>query len=161
MSSESQPERSAPYGMFVLLAIVGVLYVMMLSTISFSTGVGDASFGQAIASLFFTVGLWIALTVLIVAGGVMGSMPRSAVIAAIVLLPLSGVATFSAIDMCSRHFKWAVVFPVLLPILIAVYALWARLPRFRAAVPDKQMSIGTWGAVLALSVVAILAASFL
>jgi hypothetical protein len=38
-----------------------VLYLAMLSMITFSTGHGDASFGQAIASLMATAGLWIAL----------------------------------------------------------------------------------------------------
>jgi hypothetical protein len=150
-----------PFGTIALFAIVCALYVAMLSTISFSTGVGEASFGQAIASLFATVGLWIALALLLIAAGVMGAMPRWAAFVAVFLLPLSGVAAVTAIDMCSRHIKWAIVFPILLPLLIAIYALWARFPAFRAAIPAEPMSAGIWALVLVLSGAALLTASII
>src|SRR3954469_21494156 len=123
----------------------------MLGSISFSTGVGDASFGQAIASLFFTLGLWIALAVLLIAAGVMGEMPRWVAFVAVFLLPLAGIATFTAIDMCSRHIKWAILFPIVLPLLVALYAVWVRLPACRAAIPAEAMSAAIWAMVLVLS----------
>src|SRR2546430_15899573 len=101
------PQRSIPFGTVLLLAITCVFYVATLGSTSFSTGVGDASFGQAIASLFFTTGLWIALAVLLIAADVMGEMPRWVRFIAVFLLPLAAVATVTAIDMCSRHHKWA------------------------------------------------------
>jgi hypothetical protein len=158
VSTDLRPERSIPFGTIVVLAITCVLYVAMLGSISFSAGGGDASFGKAIASLFFTIGVWISLAVLLAVGGVMGAMPRWSAMVAVVLVPLAGVATFTAIDMCSRHIKWAVVFPVSLPLLVALYAIWARMPKFRAAVSATRMSIGVWGSVVILSVVAFLAA---
>ena len=66
-----------------------------------------------------------------------------------------------AIDMCSRHIKWAIVFPVALPLLLAAYALWARLPRLRAAIPAEPMSTATWTLVLVLSGTALLTASII
>lgn len=150
-----------PLGTILVLAVTCVLYVAMLGSISFSAGGGDASFGKAVASLFFTAGVWIALAALLVIGGIMGAMPRWSAVIAVVLVPLAGVATFTAIDMCSRHLKWAVVFPVILPLLVGAYALWARTPKFRAAIPAESMSVATWALVLALSLAALLAASFI
>ena len=155
------PHRSVPFGTILVLAITCALYVAMLSTISFSTGVGDASFGQAIASLFFTVGTWIALAVLLAVGGLMGDMPRWAALVSVFLLPLAGVATVTSIDMCSRHIKWAIVFPIVLPLLVAVYALRIRFPPFRAAIPAEPMSAAVWALVLVLSIAALLVASIL
>lgn len=154
-------QRALPWGTILLLAIAGVLYVAMLSTISFSAGGGDAAFGQAVASLFATIGLWIALVVLLIAAGVSGEMPRWAVFTAVFLMPFSGVATFAAIDMCSRHIKWAVVFPLVLPLVIAVYALWIRLPRLRAVASAEHASTVAWALMLVLSGAALLTASII
>ena len=158
---QDTPRRTFPFGTVLLLVATGVLYVAMLGTVSFSTGIGDASFGQAVASLFATTALWIALAILLIAAGISGHMPRWAAFAAVFLVPLSGVAAFAAIDMCSRHIKWAVVFPVVLPVLIAAYALWARLPGLHARIPAGPMSAGIWGMVLVLSGAALLAASII
>ena len=62
--------QSFPFGTILLLAVAGVLYVAMLGTISFSAGGGDAAFGKAMASFLATAGLWIALILLLIAGGV-------------------------------------------------------------------------------------------
>jgi hypothetical protein len=158
---EQPPQRAFPFGTVLLLAAVSALYVSMLGTISFSTGIGDASFGQAIASLFFTLGLWIALVLLLITGAVMGEMPRWVVFVSVFLVPLSGVAAFTAIDMCSRHIKWAIVFPVVLPLLIAGYALWARVLKLRAVISIEHMSATVWALVLVLSGAALLAASII
>jgi hypothetical protein len=155
------PQRSIPFGTLLLLAVACGFYVAMLGSISFSTGVGEASFGQAIASLFFTLGLWIALAVLLIAAGIMGEMPRWVAFVAVFLLPLAGVATFTAIDMCSRHIKWAIAFPIVLPLLVAVYALWVRFAALRAAIPVEPMSAGIWALVLVLSGAALLTASII
>jgi hypothetical protein len=155
------PQRSFPFGTILLLAVAGVLYVAMLGTISFSAGGGDAAFGQALASLFATAGLWITLAVLLIAAGVSGEMPRWVVFVALFLVPFSGAATFAAIDMCSRHIKWAIAFPIVLPLAIAVYALWLRLPRLRAAVSAEHMSTTVWALVLVLSGASLLAASII
>jgi hypothetical protein len=155
------PQPGLPWGTIVLLAIAGVLYLGMLSTISFSAGGGDAAFGQAVASLFATIGLWIALVVLLIAVGVSGEMPRWAIFAAFFLVPFSGVATFAAIDMCSRHIKWAIVFPLVLPLVIAAYALWIRLPRLRDVASAEHASTVAWALVLVVSGAALVTASII
>ena len=158
---DDTPQRSFPFGTLLLLAVACGFYVAMLGSISFSTGIGDSSFGQAMASLFYTLGLWIALAALLIAAGIMGEIPRWVAFVAVFLLPLAGVATVTSIDMCSRHIKWAIVFPIVLPLLVAVYALWARFPAFRAAIPAEPMSAGIWALVLVLSGAALLTASII
>jgi len=153
-----QARKFPPFGVLLLLMLAGAVYVGMLSTISFSVGGGDAAFGQAIASLVLTLGLWIALAILLAVCGAMGEMPKRAGIVAVPLLLLSGVATFVAIDMCSRHIKWAVIFPLVLPLLVALYAVWASMPRLHAALPAKQTSILAWGLISVLSIAALLSA---
>jgi len=160
VTAEAQP-RSIPFGTLLLLAVTFGFYVAMLGSTTFSTGVGDASFGQAMASLFYTAGLWIALAVLLIAAAIMGEVPRWVAFVAVFLLPLAAVATVTAIDMCSRHIKWAIVFPALLPLLVAIYALWARLPALRAAIPIEPMSATIWALVLILSGAALLTASII
>lgn len=150
-----------PFGTIMLLAVACALYLAMLSSISFSAGRGDAAFGEAIASFLFTVGVWVALAVLLIVGGVMGEIPRWAAMIAVILLPLAGFATFVAIDMCSRHIKWAIVFPVVLPLLVAIYAVWLRTAKLRAAVSAEVMSTAVWALVLILSLAALLAASII
>ena len=99
-----------------------------------------------------TLFLWGALALLLLAGGIMGEMPRWAAILACVALPLSAVGAFIAIDMMSRRAAWALIFPALLPLLIAFYAMWARFPRLHARSPDPMTSVLVWGAILVLSI---------
>ena len=91
----------------------------------------------------------------------MGDMPQWVRFVAVFLLPLAGIATFTAIDMCSRHIKWAIAFPIVLPLLVAIYAVWVRFPRYRAAIPIEPMSAAIWALVLVLSGAALLTASII
>ena len=85
----------------MLIVLAAALYVAMLSTVSFSAGGGDAAMGEAIASFFFTVALWIVLALLVGAAAIVGEMPRRIVVISALLVPLAGVTTFVAIDACS------------------------------------------------------------
>jgi hypothetical protein len=91
MAGEKAPGsgRAFPIGTIVLLAIAACFYVAMLLNIRSSSS-GDAAVGDAIAWLFLTGGLWITLTIALVAGGVAGTMPRPAVW--VLLQPLAGGA---------------------------------------------------------------------
>jgi hypothetical protein len=82
----------------------------------------------------------------------MGEMPRWAAILACVVHPLSGIGALVAIDMMSRHAVWALLFPALLPPLVAFYAIWARFPRLHARLPARITSAVVWGAILILSI---------
>ena len=145
-------------GTIILMVLASALYVAMLSTVSFSAGGGDAAMGEAIASFFLTVALWIVLALLVGAAAIMGEMPRRIAVISALLVPLAGVTTFVAIDACSRHIKWAVIGPVLLPLLVASASTVARFAKLRAIFPGNGFYIAVWSAVASLSLGLLLAA---
>jgi hypothetical protein len=155
MSMSSPAQRSWPIGLLLLLAVAVVLYVLMLGNAwNLPTGGGESSMAAAFEALFLTTALWIVLAVMVVVGGVGGTMPRWAAWLAGLLVPVSAIANFTAVDMCSRHMPWAIVFSILMPALIAFYAFWARLPQLQARLPAERTSVAVWASVFFLSVVA-------
>jgi hypothetical protein len=153
--------RSWPFGTLLILVLAGAVYALMLANIQFHAGGGDAVVGEAIMEMFLLLVLWVLLALLLTAGGVAGRMPRWAAIALVFLHPLSGVAVFAAIDMCSRMMPLAAAFVVVLPALTALYALWARLTGLHTALPQRPTSAAALGGIAALSVLALAtAASF-
>lgn len=153
MSISSSPRRSWPIGLLVLLAIAAVLYGLMLANAMYQpSGGGEASLEAALEGLFVTAGLWIVLAIMVVVGAVQGTMPGWAGGLAGILVPVSGVANFTAVDMCSRHMPWAIVIPILLAPLIAFYAFWAGWPKLHAALPAESTSVAVWASIFVLSV---------
>ena len=142
------------------MALAAPLYIFMLvDALSVPGAVGDARMGEAFEALLVTAGLWLVLAAMVIAGGIMGSMPRWAAVAAVLLLPLSGIAAFVAIDMCSRNMRWAAAFPALLPLVIASCAYWARSKRLHEVLPPRQASLLGWGAVVVLSLLPMMLAA--
>jgi hypothetical protein len=78
-------------GTILLMVLASVLYVAMLTTVSFSAGGGEAGMGEALVSFFFTVALWIVLALLAGAAAIMGEVPRRIIMISAVLVPLAGV----------------------------------------------------------------------
>ena len=139
--------------MILLLVLAGVFYIWLMISITGPSGdSGEASVEQALEALFLTFFLWIVLAILLIAGGVMGEMPRWAAILAVVVHPLSGVGAFVAIDMVSRHAAWALLSPGLLPLLFVFYAMWARFPALRRRFPPGPTNIAVWTAILVLTI---------
>lgn len=159
MSTSTDIGTSRPYGLFALMAVAAVLYVLMIVNALSPMGSGEAAFSDAYAAFLIVVGLWILLAVMLVVGGLMGSMPHWSGWLAVLLVPLSGVAAFAAIDLCSRHVKGAIIFPAALALIIAFYAYWARSTHLHEKMPAKNVSGLVWGAVFFLSVIAFLAAA--
>jgi hypothetical protein len=149
-------EGVLPVGTIVSLAIAACFYVAMLLNIRSSSS-GDAVVGDAIAWLFFTAGLWITLTIALVTGGVAGTMPRPAVW--VLLQPLAGAALVVSGDFYSRHRGLPPLEPAILPLLIAFFALWARLPALQARLPARPTSLVVWLAVPAMSVMSLIVAA--
>jgi hypothetical protein len=152
MPAWSAKLRNAPFGMMALLALAIGLYVAVLANAVPPSGGGEERISQAFGAFFLTLWLWIVLALLLVVGGIMGRMPRWVAISAIFLHPLSGLAAFVALDAVSRHVSGAMIFVVLLPPLIAGYALWARLPQLHEAYPERDVSLAVWVAVAASTV---------
>lgn len=150
--------RGAPFGAIALLALAAALYLALVTTAAAPLAGGEEAYSQAWAALLLTFWLWVALALLLLNGALMGRMPRWAALSALLLHPLSGVAAFAAEDAASRHVEGALVVVALLPLLVAGYALWARLPRLRAALPAFPVSAAAGVAILCLSIVALMTA---
>ena len=143
--------RAAPLGMMALLALAAVLYFALLAAAAAPLESGEGAYSQAWGALLLTVWLWVVLALALVVGAATGRMPLGAGIAALLLHPVSGVATFVAIDAASRHIEGALGVVAALPLLIGFYALWARLPSLNASAPPKIVGAAVWGAVALLS----------
>jgi hypothetical protein len=152
-------KRSPPFGTIILVLIACALCVLLLASATAPRSSGDAVVGDAFEMLYLTFGLWVVLAILLFVGGVMGEMPRWVAILAIFVHPLSGVATITALDSYSRHLEWAIIFPVLLPLITALYAIWARLPALHARFPPRTVSFAAWGGILVLSAASLLLAA--
>jgi hypothetical protein len=150
---------SWPFGTLLILLLACGLYAVMLANISFHAGGGDAVVGEAIAELMLVLGLWMVLAILLITAAAAGQMPRWAALVLVVLHPLSGVATFAAIDMCSRMMPLAAGFAVLLPALTALYALWARLVGLHTKYPPQATSAGALGGIFVVSALALFLAA--
>jgi hypothetical protein len=154
MPMQAMPTRSFPIGLSFLLAIATVLWGLLIANaLHESTGGGEARIGDAYEGLFLSAGLWIVLAIMMLVAGITGTMPRWTAILAVILVPTAAVASVVALDMCSRNMRWAVVFLLALPALVAFYAFWARLPRLRAVLPAEKISAAVWATVFLLSIV--------
>jgi hypothetical protein len=130
-----------PTGSFVLLAVAGLFYALMLAILIGGEGADAAGRGlnEAFAAVLGLL-LWIVLAVLLVIAGVRGRMPLLGGMGAALLLPATAVGAIAAIDLHVRHGGWPVLVVTALPPLIAFYALWARLPQFHGRLPPLPTS---------------------
>jgi hypothetical protein len=152
---------SRPYGLLLLALAAVVLLVLLLDSALYkSTGGSESQISQAIETLFIIAGLWFVLLVMLLIAVLGEAMPPWVPWLALVLVPMAAVAHAVAVDMCGRHMEWAVAIVAALPALIIFYALWARLPRLRAALPAERTSTVVWGAVFFLSAVTFVIAAY-
>lgn len=161
MNPQGPAQPPKPIGLYLLLPIAGVLYILLLQNGLSPVAGGEGAIASAYEALFVVAALWITLIVMMLVAVDSGAMPRWCSFLAAVLVPLSGVAAFVAIDMCSRNMRWAIVFPAFLAPLIAFYALWTRTPRLLARLPAQSTSVSTWGAIFVLSMAPLLLANWL
>ena len=154
MPALSSPSRAPPLGFLLALAAAAILYFLMLDNVAYQrNGGGEGRIAGAFGAIVLTGGLWIVLAILLVVSARSGSMPRWAAYLAVPFVPISGVAYLVAIDMFCRDTPVAALVIVLLPLLIASYALWARLPGLHTALSPHPISAVIWASVGILSVV--------
>jgi hypothetical protein len=152
---------SRPYGLLLLSLVAAVLLVLLLDNALYKpTGGGESQISQAIEVLFIIAGLWFVLLVMLLIAVLGEAMPPWVPWLALVLVPMAAIADAVAVDMCGRHMEWAVVIVAALPLLIIFYALWARTPRLRSALPAERTSTVVWGAVFFLSAVTFVIAAY-
>jgi hypothetical protein len=139
------------WGTTVLLVIASLLYIAFLANL-FGLRGGDAM-GRGMAMGFAAVIgllLWLVLASLFAVAIFKGQMPSYAVAAAIVLLPLSAIAAASATGLYGdRYGDWLLIVPIALPLMLALYGLWARFPPLHEALAPTPTT-AAMGLVIAL-----------
>lgn len=138
----------------VLILLVWMLQVASLSGLGHSDAAGNGM-AQGFTALEIIL-LWILLAILLLVTGVSGRMPWPATVAAVVLLPASGVAAMSALDLLADHdappYLWPIITPALVPLIIMFFGFWTLLPALRAAIPATIASGAAWGTTALLCV---------
>ncbi|WP_213738283.1 hypothetical protein [Bradyrhizobium sp. dw_411] len=146
-----RPLRSPPVGAVMLAILAGLLYALELAVIrDASSGEGAVDPWAAAFIATFVVALWIVLAGLMLVAFKNGRMPEWAAIAALVLLPLSGHASFTAANLYAASHDWTWIVPVLVPPVIVVYALWIRIPALVALLSEEVASALAGAALVAL-----------
>jgi hypothetical protein len=141
-------------GVSVLALLFYALQVATLADLAGSDAAGNA-YAQANGAIEI-IFLWALLAVLMLIAFLKGAVPKPAVLAAVILVPVSGVVAFAALELLSKPylspFRWPLVLPVLMPPLIVAYCFWALLPGLRAKFTAHVTAEVIWGAVLMLCV---------
>ncbi|MFZ2157366.1 MAG: hypothetical protein WAV72_14770 [Bradyrhizobium sp.] len=126
----TKPSNAAIIASIVLGVVVGLLWLLQLATVASLGGsdpAGDA-IGRAYAAIEI-IALWLLLMVMTVIAGVKGAAPRSAVVAALAIVPASGFAAMGAADLLARPhiapFLWPIVIPALVPPLVVAWCFLA------------------------------------
>jgi hypothetical protein len=146
-----RPLRSPPIGAALLVLLAALLYAAEMATL-YDAGHSDAA-GDSLTDAFvalFAVALTIVLAGLMLVAFKNGKMPIWAAIGALVLLPLSGYASFSAANLYAHNGGWPIVVPMLVPPVIALYALWIRIPALAETLPENLSSEFAGYAIAAL-----------
>ena len=139
-------------GLSVLALLFYALQVATLADLAGSDAAGNA-YAQAYGAVEI-IFLWVLLAVLMLIASLKGAVPKPAVLAAVILVPASGLVAFAALDLLSKPylspFRWPLVLPVLMPPLIVAYCFWALLPGLRARFPARVAGGVIWGAIFML-----------
>jgi hypothetical protein len=120
--------------------------------ILYDSGRSDAA-GDALAEAFvvlFAIALSIVLAGLVLVAFKNGRMPIWAEAGALALLPLSGYASVTAANLYIHYGGWPFIVPALVPPVIAIYALWIRIPALVAVLPETLSSALAGCAIAAL-----------
>jgi hypothetical protein len=152
-----KPKSSGAVAVAYVLSAVALLGWLILLPGLTSLDSSDAA-GNAMAQAFTALQViivWILLAIVVLLCWAKGRMPAWAGLAALLLVPGSCIAAFGALDLLSHPnvppFAWPVLAIAAPAPLIVAFCLWAITPPLRARLPEKPVSIGVWGAVLAVS----------
>jgi tetratricopeptide (TPR) repeat protein len=153
----AEPDAPQPSSVVavILTVFAALLYLFMIWN---AAAVPDLeSIDQGVATVYALVAgvlLWAVLAGLLIVGASKGEMPVWAAATAFIAHPVSAAAAVASLFLMSRRYHaphWPIVFPILLPLLLASYALWARFPKLHATLPATPISGAALGAILVLS----------
>jgi hypothetical protein len=145
VSKPLQPQPQ-PAGWFLLLTAAVIFYIPAVLAIWLGAPEGDpatlsgeARYSEGWATLFafvFGIPLWLALGGLVLLAGRKGHLSLGWATASGVLYPLDPLAVIAALAAAQVYFTWpggwSILVPALLPPLLVLYALSARLPALSA-----------------------------
>ena len=118
---------------------------------------GDAAVGEAFRILLLMALLWLLLGLMLFMGHTGGAMGRRTTWLACIVVPLSLPALLLADDAAAtRPLAHAGI--VLLPLLFALYAVWARLPSWQRRIPPAAAAALAWGPATVITLFGIAAA---
>jgi hypothetical protein len=145
-------------GLSVGLSLLALpFYALQIATLADLAG-SDAA-GNAYAQAYGAIEiifLWALLAVLLFIAFLKGAIPVPAALAALVLIPASGVVAMYALELLSHPhdspYLWPLIIPALIPPLIVAYCFWALLPGMRAKITAALAGGIVWGATLLLCV---------
>jgi hypothetical protein len=152
---ESAKTTSAAPAVAACLGVLALLFwVLALATLSdlASSDAAGNGYAQAYAAIELFI-LWGLLALVTLIAGVNGQMAVLAMLAAAILIPVSGVVAFVVLGLLSKPalppFLWPIVIPALVPPLVLAFDLWALFPSLRAAIPAR-LAGAVWGVTLVL-----------
>src|ERR1700681_382029 len=126
----TKPSDRAVAACIVLGIVIGLIWVLHLATVA-SLGHSDAAgngIGQAYAAIQI-VALWPLLTIMTVIAIAKGAAPKPAMVAALVIVPVSGFVAMAAADLLARShlspFLCPLIIPALVPPLVVAWCLLA------------------------------------
>jgi hypothetical protein len=161
-SAATDRDGSLPFGTAVLLVLAALLYCTMLGSLIGFPEAGVAGGGAALAFAAISgVALWLVLALLMTIAAIVGRMTPILRAAAAGLLPLSAIAASVAIDLYGgRGNAWALAVPVLLPPMIAAYAMWVVLPGQRGMLTERWTTSVLGGGIVLFTLAPLVVALF-
>lgn len=153
-----EPVKVAPaaigvsIGLGILALLIWALTLATLADLAGSDAAGNA-YAQAYAAIEIII-LWSLLATIAIIAAVKGVMGRLGLLAALILIPASGVVCFEVLELLSRPyvspFLWPLVIPALVPPLVMAFCIWALFPSLRARISAPLAAGSIWGATLLL-----------
>ncbi len=128
---------AAAIALSLAIALVWAIALATLSDLSGSDAAGNG-LAQAFGAIELFV-LWALLAILTLIAAVNGAMPPVAKLAALILVPATGVAAFVAQNLLAKPeitpYLWPLVVPAVTPPLVIIFSLWSLIPDLRRVVP--------------------------
>jgi hypothetical protein len=143
-------------GASIALGVLALFFWLLAVATLSNLGSSDAA-GNALAEVYGAaeiILLWLLLAILMLIATVNGAIPRTAVIAALVLLPASGIVALMTLPLLAdprgAPFLWPIVILALVPPLVVCFCYWALLPVLRAVISPAIAAAVVWGGTLLL-----------
>ena len=119
--------RGFSMGFFVLSVMAALLYAAMVMNVLTARSSDAAGNGMAVAvGIFFCLALWVVLAILLSMARAHGIVPGWLMACLVVLVPILAIGTCVAIGLYSESGGSIIAVPLGLPLLVALYAAWAR-----------------------------------